>query len=408
MQPAVTAAAPLFDQVRNRLAREGSNDVTAAVSAARRESRLLADDTVLAEWDHELSARLTGAGPLEPLLELDGVTDVLVNGPDDVWLDRGRGLERVGVRFAGEADVRALAYRLAVSAGHRLDDAVPFVDAHLPDGSRLHAVIPPLTERTTISLRVLTRRRLELADLISAGTMNLAVADVVRALVEARLAFLISGGTGSGKTTVLGALLGLVAADQRIVLIEDAAEMATTHRHVVRLVARSANIEGAGAIGLRDLVRQSLRMRPDRVVVGEFRGAEVVELLAALNTGHAGGGATVHANGMNDVPARLEALAALGGLDRRALTAQAAAALDVVLHLERDAGGRRRLTGIGWLVREGDVLRVNPVWTSAGLGPGAPAMAAELGRRRPGRVPALFVGPSAVPGPSHRATADPA
>lgn len=395
VQPAALPGDPLFDQVRNRLARDGSNDVAAAVSAARRAARLLADDTVLAEWDHELSARLTGAGPLEPLLEIDGVTDVLVNAPDEVWIDRGRGLEPAGVRFAGEADVRALAYRLAVGAGRRLDDAAPFVDAHLPDGSRLHAVIPPLTERTTISLRVLARQRLELADLIRAGTVSGAVADVVRTLVEARLAFLISGGTGSGKTTVLGALLGLVPPDQRIVLIEDAAELTTTHRHVVRLVARSANIEGAGAIDLRDLVRQSLRMRPDRVVVGEFRGAEVVELLAALNTGHAGGGATVHANGMSDVPARLEALGALGGLDRRALTAQAAAALDVVLHLERDADGGRRLTGIGWLGRDGDVLRVDAVWTSAGLGPGAPAMAAELERRCPGRVPALLAAASA-------------
>jgi pilus assembly protein CpaF len=404
-QPVLPPGEPLFNEVRSRLAREGSHDVAKAMSAARRESGLLADDTVLAEWDHELSSRLTGAGPLEPLLELDGVTDVLVNGPDDVWLDRGAGLEPAGVRFASEADVRALAYRLAVSAGRRLDDAAPFVDAHLPDGTRLHAVIPPLTARTTISLRVLARRRLELADLIRAGTLNVAVADVVRALVEARLAFLISGGTGSGKTTVLGALLGLVAPDQRIVLIEDAAEMTTSHAHVVRLVARSANIEGAGAIDLRDLVRQALRMRPDRVVVGEFRGAEIVDLLAALNTGHAGGGATVHANGMNDVPARLDALGALGGLGRRALTAQAAAALDVVLHLERGPDGLRRLTGIGWLVRDGDVLRVSPVWTSAGLGPGAAAMTAELERRSPGRVPALLLGAPTTRTGGHRATA---
>lgn len=405
VNPVVRPGEPLFDQVRNRLAREGSHDVTAAVSAARRESRLLADDTVLAEWDHELSARLTGAGPLEPLLELPGVTDVLVNGPDDVWIDRGAGLEPAGVRFTCEADVRALAYRLAVSAGRRLDDAAPFVDAHLPDGTRLHAIIPPLTQRTTISLRVLSRQRLEVSDLIRAGTLSVAVADVVRALVDARLAFLISGGTGSGKTTVLGALLGSVSPEQRIVLIEDAAELATTHQHVVRLVARSANIEGAGEIGLRDLVRQSLRMRPDRVVVGEFRGAEVVELLAALNTGHAGGGATVHANGMDDVPARLEALGALGGLDRTALTAQAAAALDVVLHLERAGDGRRRLTGIGWLVRAGDVLRVDPVWTSDGLGSGAPAMAAELAHRCRGHVPPLLADVSVTRRGDHLMTA---
>jgi pilus assembly protein CpaF len=392
---------PLFDQVRNRLARDGSVDISGAVAAARRESQLLADDTVLAEWDHELAARLTGAGPLEQLLELPGVTDVLVNGPQDVWLDRGAGLERASVGFASEADVRALAYRLAASAGRRLDDAAPFVDAHLPDGTRLHAVIPPLTAATTVSLRVLARRRLQLGDLIRAGTLSAELADVVRAVIATRLAFVISGGTGSGKTTVLGALLGQVPPDQRIVIIEDAAEITTSHRHVVRLLARAPNIEGAGEIGLRDLVRQALRMRPDRVVVGEFRGAEVVELLAALNTGHAGGGATVHANGMHDVPARLEALGALGGLDRGALTAQAAAALDVVIHLERDLDGRRHVMGLGWLVRDGDELRVRPVWTPAGLGSGAAPLAAEIGRRSRGAVPALLAdsaGPAALPG----------
>ena len=388
-------AEPLFDQVRSRLARDGSHDVGAAVAAARREARLLADDTVLAEWDHELSARLTGAGPLEPLLELAGVTDVLVNGPDDVWLDRGRGLERAAVTFGSEADVRALAHRLAVSAGRRLDDAMPFVDAHLPDGTRLHAVIPPLTERTTVSLRVLARRRMELADLVAAGSVTAELAELIVAVVRARLAFVVSGGTGSGKTTVLGVLLGLVASDHRIVLIEDAAEIITSHQHVVRLLTRTANVEGAGSIGLRDLVRQSLRMRPDRIVVGEFRGAEVVELLAALNTGHAGGGATVHANGMDDVPARLEALGALGGLERAALTAQAAAALDVVLHLERGPDGRRFLAGVGWVVRDADRLRVSPVWTAAGpepgtFGPGALLMSAELRRRGSAQVPAAL------------------
>ena len=392
-RPAVRSE-PLFDQVRSRLAREGSHDVGAAVSAARRASGLLADDIALAEWDQELSARLTGAGPLEPLLELPGVTDVLVNGPDEVWLDRGAGLERANVTFASEADVRALAHRLAVSAGRRLDDASPFVDAHLPDGTRLHAAIPPLTERTTVCLRVLARRRMELADLISVGSFSPELAELLRAVVDARLAFLISGGTGSGKTTVLGVLLGLVPPAQRIVLIEDAAEITTSHGHVVRLLARAANVEGAGSVGLRELVRQSLRMRPDRVVVGEFRGAEIVDLLAALNTGHAGGGATVHANSMDDIPARLEALGALGGLDRVALTAQASAALDVVLHLERGASGQRRLAGVGWVARDIDSLCVIRVWTAAGNGPGAGLLAAELVRRGISELPAMLRGRS--------------
>lgn len=399
MSALVTASpgsAPLLGEVRARLARDGSDDDVAAVmAAARRDAGIVADDGVLARWGTQLAAELRGAGPLEQLLDLDGVTDVLVNAPDEVWIDRGRGLERSTVGFASDAEVRALAYRLAAAAGRRLDDAAPYVDAQLPDGTRLHAVLSPLARHTTVSLRVLARRRMGLGELVAAGTVSPPVAQLLRALVEARLAFIISGGTGTGKTTVLGALLGLVAADQRIVLIEDAAEVSTTHPHVVRLLARSANVEGAGSIGLRELVRQSLRMRPDRVVVGEFRGAEVVELLAALNTGHAGGAATVHANGIADVPARLEALGALGDLSRRALTEQAVSALDVVLHLDRGGDGVRRLQAIGWLRRRGGRIGVMPVWTvHDGPGPGAPRLVEALARRGV-RVPAGVLGGAA-------------
>lgn len=386
-------SAPLLSQVRARLARDGVGDVSTAMTAARREARIVADDSVLARWDSTLTAELRGAGPLEALLALPDVTDVLVNGPHSVWIDRGHGLERVGVTFSSDMEVRALAYRLAVAAGRRLDDAAPFVDAQLPDGTRLHAIVPPLARHTTLSLRVLVRRRMEFADIIAAGTVAPAVAEVLRAIVAARLALVISGGTGTGKTTVLGALLGLVAPDQRIVLIEDAAEVTTSHPHVVRLLARTANIEGAGCVELRELVRQSLRMRPDRVVVGEFRGAEIVELLAALNTGHAGGAATVHANGLGEVAARLEALGALGGLDRGALTAQAAAALDVVVHLERAASGLRRLSQIGWVSRTGDALDVLPVWTERdGVGSGAQPLIRQFISRDIG-IPALLASP---------------
>ncbi|MEP6851071.1 MAG: TadA family conjugal transfer-associated ATPase [bacterium] len=379
----------LLAQVRSRLAEDTRSDLTTALGQARRAAGLLADDAVLARWDIDLAAQLTGAGPLEPLLALDGVTDVLVNGPDAVFVDRGGDLERVEVGFASAAEVRALACRLAVAAGRRLDDAQPFVDAHLPDGTRLHAIIPPLAEQPTISLRVLARRRVRMADLVAGGAVPAHVAEVLSAAVQARLALLISGGTGTGKTTVLGALLSQVPPDQRIVVVEDAAELVTDHPHVVRLLARSANVEGAGAVGLRELVRQALRMRPDRVVVGEFRGAEVVELLAALNTGHAGGGATVHANGIVDVPARLEALGALGGLDRAALTAQAAAGLEVLIHLDRD-GNRRRLAAIGWLERAGPDLAVRQVWSvEGGIGDGAPVLAAAL-RSRDVAVPQLL------------------
>ncbi len=361
----MTSSPPLLAELRRRIAVE-PGDVGVALRAVQREANLVADDAVLARWDREASAQLRGAGPLEGLLELPDVTDVLVNAPAEIWLDRGRGMERADVAFASEAEVRSLACRLATAAGRRLDDASPFVDAHLPDGTRLHAVLPPLAEHTTLSLRVLARRRLDFAALLAAGTVSREIAPLLRAVVAARLAFLISGGTGTGKTTVLAALLGLVPADQRVVVIEDAAELSIDHPHVVRLLARTANVEGAGVVTLRDLVRLSLRMRPDRVVVGEFRGAEIVELLAALNTGHSGGGATVHANGIDELPARLEALGSLGGLDRAAVAGQAAAALDVVLHLERMAGGRRELTAIGVFHRsraEWGPLEVHTVWT---------------------------------------------
>ncbi len=363
----------LVDRVRRRLA-VGDPAARSAELAAlvRAEAAVLADDAVLAELSRDVAAELSGAGPLEPLLALPDVTDVLVNGPGEVWLDRGRGLERAGVRFPDDAAVRRLAQRLAGVGGRRLDDAAPFVDACLPDGTRLHAVLPPITEQTTVSLRVLARRKFDLDALVPTQ-----VAGLLRALVAARVAFLISGGTGSGKTTLLASMLSCASPDERLVLIEDARELVVDHPHVVRLVSRMPNVEGAGAVGLRELVRQALRMRPDRLVVGEFRGAEITELLVALNTGHEGGAATLHANSAADVPARLAALGALGGLTRSALTSQVAGAVDAVVHLRRAPDGSRTVDELGVLELVGDSLRVVPAW-SAELGP-APG-AATLGR----------------------------
>jgi len=340
------------------------------------------DDVALARMHDQVSAELVGAGPLEPLLGLPSVTDVLVNAPDQVWIDRGAGMEPAGVRFADDAAVRRLAQRLAAAAGRRLDQAQPYVDASLPDGTRLHAVLPPITPCTTVSLRVLARRRLSLADLADCGALPGPVAPMLQAIVAARLAVILSGGTGTGKTTLLGALLSEVPATERVVTIEDAAELVVDHPHVVPLLARAANVEGAGEIGLRELVRQSLRMRPDRLVVGEFRGAEVVELLVALNTGHEGGAATLHANSAADVPARFAALGALAGLPEAAMAGLAASAIDVVVHLRRGRDGRRAVEEIGLLRRHGEALVVSPVWSVA-AGPGAalPELAAVLADR---------------------------
>jgi pilus assembly protein CpaF len=287
-------------------------------------------------------AGLAGAGPLEPLLRLPGVTDVLVNGAHGVWVDRGDGLQRADVTFAGDGDVRRLAVRLVSACGRRLDDAQPWADARLPDGTRVHAVLPPLSpDGPCLSLRVPARRPFTLAELEATGCVTGRGADLLGRLVRSRLAFLVTGGTGSGKTTLLASLLSLVDPGERIVLVEDSAELRPAHSHVVRLESRSPNVEGVGGIGLDVLVRQALRMRPDRLVVGEVRGAEVVELLAALNTGHEGGCGTVHANRAADLPARLEALGAAAGLSIEALHSQLAAAVHVVVHVERVVGMRR-------------------------------------------------------------------
>jgi pilus assembly protein CpaF len=377
--------APLLDRVRARLVEQRAEATPAQVAAAlRAEGMVLGDEAVL-DLVRDLRHRLVGTGPLAPVLADPSVTDVLVTGPDEVWLDRGHGLERAAVRFVDEADVRRLAQRLAAGAGRRLDEAVPYVDARLPDGSRFHAVIPPIAvDGTAISLRVPRPRGFTLADLVTAGSVDDEGAEWLSDLVRHRLAVLISGGTGSGKTTILAALLGLVPAHERIVIVEDAVELAPDHPHVVRLQSRLPNIEGAGAVTLRDLVRQSLRMRPDRLVVGEVRGAEVVDLLAAMNTGHEGSWATVHANAAEDVPARLEALGLLAGIDRPALQALAAAAIDAVVHLVREGDGRRVVASVDVVDRSAGSLRTCPALRRHG-GRLVPADGAALLARRLGR-----------------------
>ena len=378
---ALLAREQLLERVRIRLAEvQGRLSPAVVAEAIRAESGGVLGDTDLLAALRVLQTELSGAGPLEELLREPNVADVLVTAPHQVWVDRGEGLQRTGVRFADEAAVRRLAQRLALSAGRRLDEAQPWVDGRLPDagyggaGVRLHAVLPPVAaDGTCLSLRVLRPATQGLDALVAAGAVPPDAAWLLEAIVAARLAFLVVGGTGAGKTTLLAALLGKVAPSERIVCVEDAAELQPQHPHVVRLVARAANVEGVGAVTVRQLVRQALRMRPDRVVVGEVRGAEVVDLLTALNTGHDGGAGTVHANSPREVPARLEALAALGGMNAPALHSQLAAAVQVVLHVHRGADGARGLAGIGVLSRahSGTVSVLN-AWTRAN-GPGEAA-----------------------------------
>jgi pilus assembly protein CpaF len=387
----MTAADPVDVQaVRDRLSRTPGELTPHRVAEALRSSgRPVGDAAVLAVYE-ALRRDVLGAGPLEPLLRLPHVTDVLVNGPERVYLDRGSGLEVTDVRFPDEAAVRRLAQRLAAQGGRRLDDAAPYVDLRLPDGTRFHAVLAPIARPgTVISLRVPRARTFTVAELVTAGTLSEPTARLLEAVVRGRLAFLVSGGTGSGKTTLLAALLSRVPAAERIVLVEDAGELRPDHPHVVALEGRPPNVEGAGAVEVRTLVRQALRMRPDRLVVGEVRGGEVVDLLAALNTGHEGGCGTLHANSALDVPARVEALALAAGLGRDAAHSQLASAVDVVLHLARGPDGVRRLHQVAVPRRgpDGLVEMVTAVDTDAAgtavAGPGADALAARLERADP-------------------------
>jgi pilus assembly protein CpaF len=341
----------LLERVRDRLASSGTPLSPAQVAfALREEGRPVGDAEALALLD-ELQREVLGAGPLEPLLRREGVTDVLVNGPRGVYVDCGDGLELTGVTFPDDAAVRRLAQRLAATAGRRLDDATPYVDLRLRDGTRFHAVLSPLARPgTVLSLRVPRKRVFDLTELVASGTVCPEGADLLKRIVERRLAFLVTGGTGSGKTTLLSTLLSLVDPGHRIVVVEDASELRPDHPHVVGLEARPANVEGAGAVPLQVLVRQALRMRPDRLVVGEVRGSEVSDLLTAMNTGHEGGCGTLHANSCSDVPARVEALAMAAGMQREAAHSQLAAALDVVVHVGRP-DGRRRVEEVAVLSR---------------------------------------------------------
>lgn len=289
-------------------------------------------------------------GPLAPYLMGANVTDLFVNGDGGLWVDRGSGLERDGAWSMAERPLRDLAVRLIALGGRHIDEATPCVDVRLQGGIRVHAVLPPVSVcGTLLSIRVPQVQRFGLADLAVAdmfGSDPAAVLDRLRAAVRDRTNLLVTGAGGSGKTTLLGALLAEAPPGERIVAIEDVAELGVRHPHFVSLESRQANLEGAGAIGLERLLREALRMRPDRLVVGECRGAEVRELLAALNTGHDGGAGTLHANSLRDVPARVEALGALAGMTADAVARQTVSAIGLVLHLERE-GGIRRLAQVG-------------------------------------------------------------
>lgn len=379
-------SATLTDRVRERLATEASAPTPAAVAAAVRVEGGVLGDVAVHRLVGELRAELVGFGVLQPFIDDPSITDVLVNGPRSVWVDRGFGLEPTDVVFRNAHEVRCLASRLATTAGRRLDDASPCVDAGLDHGVRLHAVLPPVcADGPLISLRIPRARAFTLEELQAGGGLGAGAMEWVQAVIGSRASFLLTGGTGTGKTTMLSTFLGLVAPDHRLVIVEDSAELRPDHPHAVHLEARTSNVEGVGAITMRDLVRHALRMRPDRLVVGEARGAEVADLMAAMNTGHDGGCATLHANSPSDVPARIAALASMAGLSRESAMLQLGSALDVVMHLTRDASGCRRLEHIAVVERRGADVRVVPglTWDQTGSctpGPGLDALRQRLSR----------------------------
>jgi len=328
---------------------------TSDIAEATRRIAPLLSNRELVDLVASIQAELTGIGPLEDLLLIDGVTDILVNRFDDVWVDCATGLRKVEISWDNEETLRTFAARLTNSVGRRLDDLNPCVDLKLGSGMRCHIAIPPVSiGGTALSIRVPQLLGTPVAQLLA--HQPTLVTDLMTAIVASRQSFLISGSTGSGKTTLLSALLGQVSRHERVVIIEDTQEIAVTHPHVVSLQARQANIEGVGAVGLRQLVRETLRMRPDRIILGEVRGPEIVDLFTALNTGHQGGASTVHANSSRDVIARVEALGMLSGISRPAVHSQFASAIDVVIHVAKSSDGRRAVREISMTTRDSNGL----------------------------------------------------
>jgi pilus assembly protein CpaF len=314
----------------------------------------------------EIKNEILGYGPLANLMEDDNISEIMVNGPYDIWIESSGRLSKTPLKFTNEAHLRRIISKMVGETGRRIDESSPMVDARLPDGSRLNAVIPPLAvDGSLVTIRKFSKDRYSLDDLARMSTLTPETVTFLDMCVRAQLNILISGGTGSGKTTLLNALSGAIPDDDRIVTIEDAAELQLNQRHVLRMESRQKNIEGEGEVGIRELVRNALRMRPDRIVVGETRGAEALDMLQAMNTGHDGSLSTVHANTPRDALARLETMVMMAGYDlpSRAIRQQICSALDMVIHIERIRDGSRRVTAITEVQRmENDVITMQDIF----------------------------------------------
>jgi pilus assembly protein CpaF len=348
---------------------ELQEQVTKAVDAALAEAGTPLSGADRARLVREISHNILGYGPIEPFLADDSVSEVMVNNHYTVYVERKGVIEETEVRFGSELHLLQVIDRIVAQTGRRIDESSPMVDARLPDGSRVNAIIPPLAiTGPSLTIRKFSRDPLTMDDLVAFGTLSHQAAAFLEACVEGKLNVLVSGGTGTGKTTMLNVLSSFIPERERIITIEDAAELKMHQKHVISLEARPANIEGKGAISIRDLVRNALRMRPDRIVVGECRGAEAVDMLQAMNTGHDGSLTTIHANSPRDALARVETLVLTAGFDLplKAIRDQVSSAFDLIIHTNRLVDGRRRITHISEVGRmEGDVITLQDIFVAS-------------------------------------------
>jgi pilus assembly protein CpaF len=355
--PQLFDAAMSSSDLRGRVMEDIDTHLSQEAGIAREDRRRLAN---------EVADDILGHGPLEGPLADESVTEIMINGPYDVWIERQGRLHQTSISFSDESHLRRIINKIVAQIGRRIDESSPMVDARLPDGSRVNAVLPPLSlSGPLVTIRKFGSKRWDLNDLIRMGTLTRETVDFLNQCVKAELNILISGGTGSGKTTLLNAMSTAVPDEQRIITIEDAAELRLNQTHVLRLESRPKNIEGEGEIAIRELVRNSLRMRPDRIIVGEVRGAEALDMLQAMNTGHDGSLCTVHANAPRDALARIETMVLMAGYDLpvRAIRHQVASALDLIVHLERLQDGSRKVTAITEVQRmESDVVTMQDLF----------------------------------------------
>jgi pilus assembly protein CpaF len=408
--PAAAAAAVLTDRgpllrVRAQVMERVDPAVAAELPAAALRAQLEALVHEIADGERiEISAReqalvaeelandMVGYGPLEQLLRDDGINDIMVNGPDNTFIERAGRLQRADIRFRDAQQVASIAQKIASTVGRRVDESSPLCDCRLPDGSRVNIVFPPLAlDGPCLSIRKFSKRRPDFATMVANGSMSDPLRRVLEIASRCRLNVVISGGTGSGKTTMLNAMSRMIDHGERVVTIEDAAELQLQQPHVVRLETRTANLEGRGEINQRDLVKNALRMRPDRVILGEVRGAEAFDMLQAMNTGHDGSFCTVHANTTRDALMRIENMVQMGSMSLpvRAIRVQIASAVDLIIQIERMRDGGRRVSQVSEVVgMEGDVITMNDVFTFEYLGDDAAGRI--VGRWNPGGMRPSF------------------